>query len=64
MTGVRILVVHDEPALVRLCAELLIEAGYQAHPAYGGQQALACLEQGRFDLLWLDLNSRCRAWTG
>lgn len=55
MTGARILVVDDEPALVRLCADLLIEAGYQAHPAYGGRQALACLEQERFDLLLLDL---------
>jgi two-component system cell cycle response regulator len=57
MTGccARILVVDDEPALVRLCADLLIEAGYQAHPAYGGQQALDRLEQERFDLLLLDL---------
>jgi DNA-binding NtrC family response regulator len=55
MTGARILVVDDEPALVRLCAELLIEAGYQAQTAFGGQQALACLEQERLDLLLLDL---------
>ncbi|MBU1751696.1 MAG: response regulator, partial [Chloroflexi bacterium] len=55
MTGARILVVDDEPALVRLCAELLVEAGYQAQPAYGGRQALDRLEQERFDLLLLDL---------
>jgi DNA-binding NtrC family response regulator len=55
MTGARILVVDDEPALVRLCADLLIEAGYQAHLAYSGRQALACLEQEWFDLLLLDL---------
>jgi two-component system, NtrC family, response regulator HydG len=55
MTSARILVVDDEPALVRLCADLLIEAGYQAHLAYGGRQALACLEQEWFDLLLLDL---------
>jgi len=55
VTGARILVVDGEPALVRLCVDLLIEAGFQANPAYGGQQALACLEQERFDLLLLDL---------
>jgi DNA-binding NtrC family response regulator len=51
----RILVIDDEPALVRLCTELLVEAGYEAQPAFGGQQALDCLEQERFDLLLLDL---------
>jgi DNA-binding NtrC family response regulator len=55
MTAARILVVDDEPALVRLCAELLVEAGYQAQVAYGGQQALDRLAQERFDLLLLDL---------
>jgi DNA-binding NtrC family response regulator len=51
----RILVIDDEPALVRLCTELLVEVGYQAQSAFGGQQALDRLEQERFDLLLLDL---------
>jgi len=30
----QVLVVDDEPALVRLCADLLAEAGYQVETAY------------------------------
>ncbi len=41
--------------MVQLCVELLVEAGYQAHAICGSRQALACLDELRFDLLLVDL---------
>jgi len=52
----RILVVDNEPAVVRMCTRILAGGGYQVRGAGGGREALARLEAGdRFDLLLLDL---------
>jgi PAS domain S-box-containing protein len=51
----RILVVDDQPAVVEVCTEILAEAGYQVFQACGGREALARLEEVRFDLLVVDL---------
>jgi two-component system NtrC family sensor kinase len=55
MSSERILVVDDEPRLVKACTGTLAEEGYQAHGAGGGREALACLEKESFDLLLTDI---------
>jgi two-component system NtrC family sensor kinase len=55
MSSERILVVDDEPRLVKACTETLAGEGYQAHGAGGGREALACLEEKSFDILLTDI---------
>jgi class 3 adenylate cyclase/FixJ family two-component response regulator len=50
-----ILVVDDEERLRRLCAEVLLGAGYQVRTAAGGDEALPLLKDG-VDILLTDLD--------
>ncbi|MDY7041851.1 MAG: response regulator, partial [Chloroflexota bacterium] len=56
MAGERILVVDDDVAVLKLCAQILVGYGYQVQRAERGQDALALLEVERFDLLLVDIN--------
>ncbi|HEX8443327.1 MAG TPA: ATP-binding protein [Allosphingosinicella sp.] len=49
-----VLVVDDEPEVRRVLAETLQELGHRVTTASNGQEALAQLEAGSFDLLMLD----------
>jgi DNA-binding response OmpR family regulator len=55
MTEGRVLVVDDEPHIVRPCIKALNIEGYKAQGAFDGQEALTLLQQQPFDLLLLDL---------
>lgn len=50
MKGVRILLVDDEPEIIRLLTRRLRRQGYEVTPATDSGQALALLQQGLFDL--------------
>ncbi|OGO09432.1 MAG: DNA-binding response regulator [Chloroflexi bacterium RBG_13_60_9] len=52
----RILIVDDEPQLVRVIRSYLEKAGYQAAAAYRGDEALQAFRANRPDLVILDLN--------
>jgi two-component system alkaline phosphatase synthesis response regulator PhoP len=51
----RILVVDDDPQIVRLLRASLEQAGYQVYVAYDGETALHVLRRERPDLVVLDL---------
>jgi two-component system alkaline phosphatase synthesis response regulator PhoP len=51
----RILVVDDDPELVRLLGAYLEQAGFEVLPAYDGETALHVLRRERPDLMLLDL---------
>ena len=53
----RILLVEDDPALLALSREILLELGYEVFPARSGAEALARLDRlgGRLDLLVTDV---------
>lgn len=51
----RILVVDDEPRIVRFISRALEAEGYGVDSASSGKQALALAETGRHDLILLDL---------
>ena len=55
MTSERILVVDDEPQIVRLCVQILSELGYVACGSEDGHAALASLAQEPADLLLVDI---------
>jgi len=57
MTGVqqKILVVEDDPDLLRIIVHTLNSAGYRVIPAYGGEDALRKIQRDRFDLILTDL---------
>ena len=50
MKGVRILLVDDEPEIIRLLMRRLGRKGCEVTPASDSGQALALLQQGLFDL--------------
>ena len=50
-----ILVVEDEPALLDLTCEILIQNGYQVYSAANARQALEILEKESIDLLFSDV---------
>lgn len=50
-----ILVVDDNPGIVDLVTDILQEAGYNAHAARTGEEALAMLREISYDLLIVDL---------
>ncbi len=54
MTPARILIVDDEPEIVRLLARRLSRRGYQVSQASSGDEALARLQEAVFDLAILD----------
>ena len=55
MRGARILVVDDEPEILRLVARRLGRKGYEVTTASDSSQALALLQQDAFDIAVLDL---------
>jgi CheY-like chemotaxis protein len=54
MTLPRILIVDDEPEILRLLARRLTRRGYQVSQASGSQEALVRLRDAIFDLAILD----------
>lgn len=50
----QILVVDDEPLVLRSVTLLLLSAGYSVEAVTSGPDALACVEQGDFDLVVTD----------
>jgi CheY-like chemotaxis protein len=54
MTLPRILIVDDEPEILRLLARRLTRRGYQVSQASGSQEALVRLQEAIFDLAILD----------
>ncbi len=55
MAGEHILVVDDEPEIVRLYSLTLEQEGYKVRGASSGQSAIAALQAETFDLLVIDL---------
>lgn len=51
----RILVVDDEPTVVRTLTALLTANGFEAVPAYSGEEALRVLDAAAVDLVFLDV---------
>lgn len=52
----RILIVDDEPHIIRILKLALVNAGYTVDEAYNGEQALAYLEQRQPDLMITDID--------
>lgn len=50
-----ILVVEDDPDILRIICHMLTAAGYQAVPGYGGEDALRKIQKQSFDLILTDL---------
>jgi CheY-like chemotaxis protein len=55
ITPTRILVVDDEPSMVRALAQLLRRSGYTVETANHGRHALAQLQRQRYDVIVADL---------
>jgi CheY-like chemotaxis protein len=55
-TPARILVVDDEPSMVRALAQLLRRSGYTVETARHGRHALAQLQRQRYDVIVADLH--------
>jgi signal transduction histidine kinase len=55
MANERILIADDEPQIVQLCVQLLVEQGYHVKGVTGGKEAIALLETESFDLLVVDI---------
>jgi len=52
----RILVVEDDPDILRIMTHTLGAAGYRVVPAYGGEDALRKVRREAFDLVLTDLS--------
>ena len=50
----RLLVVDDDPELLKLQQQALCDAGFDCHKAADGREALSQLRQAGFDLVVLD----------
>ena len=55
MTHAKILVVEDDPDLMRIVTHTLKAAGYQVIPAYGGEDGIRKAKLHKFDLVLTDL---------
>lgn len=55
MSGDRVLIVDDEPTVVRLCTRILTDAGYQVMTASEGEEALTKIFDQLPDLVLLDV---------
>ena len=53
--GAKILVVEDEPDIMRIISHTLTAAGYRVLPAYGGEDAIRKVKQHLPDLVLTDL---------
>lgn len=51
----RILIVDDEPTVVRVCTEILTQHDYEVEGATSGKQGLALVEAESFDLIVVDI---------
>src|SRR5512140_3018011 len=51
----KILVVEDDPDIMRILMHTLKAGGYQVFPAYGGEDALRKVKLHKFDLILTDL---------
>jgi len=51
----KILIVEDDPDIMRILMHTLKAAGYQVFPAYGGEDALRKVKLHKFDLILTDL---------
>jgi len=56
MTGLKIMVVDDEPGIRELLSEVLLEKGFDVTSARDGQESLQFLKKNKFDLLITDIN--------
>jgi CheY-like chemotaxis protein len=54
--GARILVVEDEPDMMRILTYALNAAGHHVVPAYGGDDAIRKVKAQKFDLVLTDLS--------
>ena len=52
----KILIVDDSTEILEKNGELLTQVGYKVVAATSGEEALALLEKGTFDLVLLDIN--------
>ena len=50
-----ILIVDDDPVVLKSLKDLLATRGFVADTAIGGREAIACLDQNEYDLVLLDL---------
>ncbi|HET6604512.1 MAG TPA: sigma-54 dependent transcriptional regulator [Xanthomonadaceae bacterium] len=57
----RVLLIDDEPTILRSFRYCLEDAGYRVATAQNGEQALACLERDVFDVSFLDLSLGCES---
>ena len=55
MTRKKILIVDDEPDIIKTTSYMLEQAGYEIHTASDGEQGLEKLKQVKPDLMLLDL---------
>ncbi len=53
--GARILVVEDDPDIMRIITHVLSAVGHQVIPAYGGEDAVRKVKTQKFDLVLTDL---------
>ena len=51
----RVLVIDDDPSLCELLDQLVSRQGYEVFTAFGGEEALAGLDETRPDLVSLDV---------
>lgn len=54
-SDIKILIVDDEPAILMILEQLLAAEGYNVTCASGGNEAIQCAGQERFDLVMMDL---------
>ena len=50
-----LLIVDDEPKMVKYLSRRLINRGYKVHTAFSGQEALAAIENNPFTVILLDI---------
>jgi len=55
MSKANVLVVDDQPNVVRVCRQLLESAGYHTEGAASGEEALSLAQQSDFDVILMDL---------
>ncbi|MCX7976386.1 MAG: response regulator, partial [Bellilinea sp.] len=55
MNDTKILVVDDDPAILRLCQRILERHGFAVNTAVNAREALRLAEQSAYDLLITDI---------